>query len=80
MLVSEITSKFNRAYIGKANHCCCGCAGDYYEDDATKQLVIGKILASQKIDDFGFCISAVVGKKLYTAYRTDESINTINEE
>lgn len=75
MLVSEILSSFERAYIGKVNHCCCGCAGNYYEDDEKKQLIIGKILASQNVEDLGTCIVATIGKKYYIAYRTDEYMN-----
>ncbi len=74
MLVDQITSSFERVYIGKAGHCCCGCAGDYFDDDASKQLVIGKILASQNVEDLDVCINTTIGKKLYIAYRTDESM------
>ena len=72
MLVSEILSSFERAYIGKAGQCCCGCSGDYFEDDATKQMIIGKILASKDVEDLGTCLTATIGKKYYIAYRTDE--------
>lgn len=67
-----------RAYSGKANTCCCGCAGKYYEssgDDKHRAMVtkiVNKINATilsgaQPMTDDEY-VSVDVGGRMYTAY------------
>lgn len=58
------------AYRGKANHCCCGCAGTYYRDVVRIQRVLDVLVANQEaVHPYGgSCLSADIGNRTYSLY------------
>lgn len=71
-------ARIKQVYSGKANRCCCGCAGNYYEDERNKRR-IAKLLQSNPAtileDGIGDeeLFSVEVGNRLYIAYLTKVS-------
>ena len=82
-------SKIEKAYSGKAETCCCGCAGTHYEATGgandTKQIArIAGIVESalltgnaDEIDNDTTYTAVVIGKRIYVVYWTAEECDAI---
>lgn len=66
-----------RVYSGKANKCCCGCAGTYYEAaDAAPAKMVKKVVglinaADELLDDEAGHKAIEIGDRVYIAYLAD---------
>jgi hypothetical protein len=60
--------KIKRVYSGKANRCCCGCVGKYFDDDASIRKYLKKILAIGVTDEGNVYLAAQNDTRLYIAY------------
>ncbi len=60
--------KIKRVYSGKANRCCCGCVGKYFDDDASIRKYLKKILSIGITDQGEVYLAAQNDTRLYIAY------------
>jgi hypothetical protein len=64
----------SRVYIGKANRCCCGCSGVYYEDDSkAAQRARARVYKALTTPDASIMaapsfLSAEIGGRVFTVY------------
>ena len=60
--------KIKRVYSGKANRCCCGCVGKYFDDDASIRKYLKKILDIGVTDETSLYLAAITDSRMYIAY------------
>jgi hypothetical protein len=60
--------KIKRVYSGRANRCCCGCSGKYFDDDASIRKYLKKIVNLGISDASEVYLSAQTDSRWYIAY------------